>query len=194
LRGKAGWLRVAKLRVATPAYTREHLLLSAFADDGSEVHAETAERLLGVPAQSVGQSTRAPPANILDAREDAQRRSLLELAEQQNAEWLDRENDKLDAYADDLEKAFESEVKALEGEIREAKKALRGSNMAMTEKLAEKRRISSLEAKRDKMKAEYFDRRAKLRAEVDAMLDQIQESLKIKPSLAPLFTVRWEVQ
>ena len=83
---------------------------------------------------------------------------------------------------------------SLEAEIREAKKALRGSSLPMTEKLAEKRRISALEARRDKMKAEFFDRRATLRAEVDAMLDRIQESLKIKPSLAPLFTVRWEVQ
>jgi superfamily II DNA or RNA helicase len=194
LLGKAGWLRVAKLRVATPAFTREHLLLSASIDDGAEVHAETAERLLGVPAQAVGQPTGTPPVAVLDAREGAQRQSLLELAEQQNADWLDRENDKLDAYADDLEKAFEAELKALEAEIREAKKALRGSNMPMAEKLAEKRRISALEAKRDKMKADFFDRRATLRGEVDAMLDRIQESLKIKPSLAPLFTVRWEVQ
>jgi len=44
------------------------------------------------------------------------------------------------------------------------------------------------------MKVEFFDRRATLRADVDAMLDRIQESLKIRPSLAPLFTVRWEVQ
>jgi len=194
LRGKTGWLRAGKLRVATPAYTREHLLLSAFTDDGTEVHPETVERLLHVPAQAKNQPIGPAPADGLQAREDTQRHSLLEIAEQQNAEWLDRENDKLDAYADDLEKGFEAEVKALEAEIREAKKAMRGSNMPMAEKLAEKRRISALEAKRDKMKAEFFDRRVSLRAEVDAMLDQIQESLKIKPSLAPLFTVRWEVQ
>ena len=76
---------------------------------------------------------------MLQAREEAQRRSLLEMAEQQNADWLDRESEKLDAYADDLEKAFEAELKALEAEIRQAKKALRGSGMPMTEKLAEKR-------------------------------------------------------
>jgi hypothetical protein len=194
LRGKSGWLRVAKLRVVTPAYTREHLLLSAFADDGTEIHPETAERLLRIPAETVDAAAGGPPTEALQANQEAQQRALLELAEQQNADWLDQESEKLDAYADDLEKAFESEVKALEGEIREAKKALRGSNMAMTEKLAEKRRISSLDAKRDKMKAEFFNRRAALRVEVETMLDRIQESLKIKPSLTSLFTVRWEVQ
>mgnify|MGYP003347313114 CR=1 FL=1 len=45
----------------------------------------------------------------------------------------------------------------------------------------------------DKMKSEFFDRRAEIRKEVETMLDQIQESLKMKPSLTPLFTIRWEV-
>jgi hypothetical protein len=63
----------------------------------------------------------------------------------------------------------------------------------MAEKLAEKRRIGTLEAKRDKMKAEFFDRRAEIRSEVDTMLDRIQESLKMEPTLTPLFTIRWEV-
>ena len=63
----------------------------------------------------------------------------------------------------------------------------------MAEKVAEKRRISSLEGKRDKLKAEFFDRRATIRTEVEAMLDQIQESLKLEPTLTDLFTIRWEV-
>ena len=58
---------------------------------------------------------------------------------------------------------------------------------------ARQRRISSLEGKRDKLKAEFFDRRAKIRADVEAMLDKIQASLHLNPSLAPLFTIRWEV-
>lgn len=63
----------------------------------------------------------------------------------------------------------------------------------MARKLAEKRRIGNLEAKRDKMKIEFFDRCAQIRAEVEDMLDRIQESLKIEPSLIQLFTLRWEV-
>jgi hypothetical protein len=43
------------------------------------------------------------------------------------------------------------------------------------------------------MKSEFFDRRAKIREEVEAMLDKIQESLKLEPSSTELFTIRWEV-
>ena len=118
---------------------------------------------------------------------------MLDEAEKQNAEWLDVESENLDHYAEDLERSFETEIKTVEAEIREARKALRGSSLTMAEKVAEKRRISSLEGRRDKLKSEFFDRRATIRVEVEAMLDKIQESLKLEPTLTDLFTIRWEV-
>jgi excisionase family DNA binding protein len=192
LRGKGGWARIGKLKIKTPAITREHLLIAISADDDSDVHPETFERLLRVPASNEPVGTSVPLA-ALEKREAAQRSVLLNEAEQQNAEWLDTESEKLDGYAEDLERAFEAEIKAADAEIREAKKAFRGSNLAMVEKVAEKRRISGLEGKRDKLKAEFFDRRGAIRTEVESMLDQIQESLKLEPTLTDMFTIRWEV-
>jgi DNA-binding transcriptional regulator YiaG/superfamily II DNA or RNA helicase len=192
LRGKTGWARIAKLSIKTPAVTREQLVVSVIADDGSTVHPETAERLFRVPAQNEP-VTASPPAADLQRREAERKKDLLDEAEKQNAEWLDVESENLDNYADDLERSFEAEVRAVEAEIKEAKKALRGSNLSMTEKVAEKRRISGLEGRRDKLKRDFFDRREQIRAEVEAMLDKIQESLKLEPTLTDLFTIRWEV-
>ena len=78
-------------------------------------------------------------------------------------------------------------------ELKEAKKAIRGSNLPMAEKVAEKKRINALEAKRDNLKREFFDRREQIRADVEAMLDDIQAKLALDPSITPLFTIRWEV-
>ena len=192
LRGKSGWARVGKLHIETPMITREHLVLSVVADDGATIHADTLDRLFRVPARNEPLAD-AAPTEQLKAAETARRMALLDEAEQQNVEWLDLESEKLDDYAADLERAFETEIKTIEVEIREAKKAMRGSSLPMAEKLAEKRRISGLEGKRDKLKAEFFDRRATIRAEVETMLDQIQESLKLEPVLTDLFTMRWEV-
>jgi len=190
--GKTGWARISKLKIVTPAITREHMVFAVTADDGSTVHPETFERLFRVPAKNeppVGEA----PIDLLRVREAEQRKVLIDDAERQNAEWLDLESEKLDGYAEDLERAFETEIKVVETEIRDAKKALRGSNLPMAEKVAEKRRISALEGRRDKLKAEFFDRRATIRAEVDSMLDKIQESLKLAPTMTELFTIRWEV-
>ncbi len=192
LRGKAGWARISKLSLQTKAITRQHLVISAVTDDGQTVHPETFERLFRVPAQNEPVEGTAPEAALQNS-EAAHRKELLDDAERQNAEWLDVESENLDHYAEDLERAFELEIKAAEAEIREAKKALRGSVLPMAEKVTEKRRISTLEGKRDKLKAEFFDRRAKIRADLEAMLDQIQASLNLQPSLTPLFTIRWEV-
>jgi len=192
LRGKAGWARVAKLNIKTPAVTREQLVISVVADDGSTVHSETVERLFRVPGQNEP-LTGTPPDADLRRHETERKKDLLDEAEKQNAVWLDVESENLDHYAEDLERSFETEIKTVETEIRDAKKALRGSTLAMAEKVAEKRRISSLEGRRDKLKAEFFDRRATIRSEVEAMLDKIQDSLKLEPTLTDLFTIRWEV-
>jgi excisionase family DNA binding protein len=193
LRGMTGWARVAKLHIRTPAVTREHIVIAAIDDDGKTIHPETFERLFRVPAQNEPPEG-TPPQAELQGREATRRKELLDEAEQQNAEWLDVESENLDNYAEDLERAFETEIKAAEAEIKDAKKAMRGSALPMADKVAEKRRISTLEAKRDKMKSDFFDRRAKIRADVEAMLDQIQESLKLEPTLTTLFTIRWEVK
>jgi excisionase family DNA binding protein len=192
LRGKAGWARIGKLSIVTKAITREHLAIAAVTDDGDTVHPETFERLFRVPAQNEPLEGTSPD-EALQASEDTRRRELLEEAEKQNAEWLDVESENLDHYAEDLERAFETEIKTTEAEIKEARKAMRGSTLPMAEKLAEKKRINALEGQRDKLKREFFDRREKIRADVEAMLDQIQASLQLQPSLTPLFTIRWEV-
>ncbi|WP_369051355.1 SNF2-related protein [Burkholderia gladioli] len=192
LRGKTGWARIGKFSIVTKAITREHLVMAAVTDDGEAIHPETFERLFRVPAQNeppVG----TPPEDALQGCEAVRRKELLDEAEKQNAEWLDVESENLDHYAEDLERAFETEIKTVEAEVKEAKKAMRGSILPMAEKLAEKKRINGLEAKRDKLKREFFDRREKIREEVEAMLDKIQASLLLDPFLAPLFTIRWEV-
>ncbi len=69
LRGSAGWMQVSKLRIVSPAVTREHLVLSVLADDGREVHPETMQRLMAVPAEDRGVTGNAPvEARRIDAR------------------------------------------------------------------------------------------------------------------------------
>jgi excisionase family DNA binding protein len=192
LRGKTGWARIGKLSIVTKAITREHLVIGAVTDDGATVHPETVERLFRVPAKNEPLDGTSPDES-LQVSEDARRKELLEEAEKQNAEWLDVESENLDHYAEDLERAFETEIKTAEAAIKEAKKAMRGSALPMAEKLAEKKRINGLEGQRDKLKREFFDRREKIRADVEAMLDKIQADLLLHPTLTTLFTVRWEV-
>jgi hypothetical protein len=41
--------------------------------------------------------------------------------------------------------------------------------------------------------AERFTRKRKIQDDVDKMLDDVAESLKLEPQVEPLFTLRWEL-
>lgn len=194
LDGKAGWLKLSKLTIKTPQSIREHIVAACITDDGEEVHPETVDRLFLIPASDNGTPSTSSPDEALLSVEAAQQQAITEEALQQNAEWLDAETDKLDAYADDLEKAAEAEIKEMDNEIKAARKALRtNTGMAMTDKLKEKRRIQTIENKRDEMKLKTFERRKNIRDEVNQMLDDIAQSMDTAPVLEPLFSIRWEV-
>ncbi len=192
--GKAGWLRVSRLTVHTPQSDREHLVAACIADDGTTIHEETVDRLFLVPAAANDEAGQPPPDDELKSKEASLCAEVVASVQSQNATWLDAETDKLDAYADDLEKAAEAEVKDLDDEIKAARKALRANAaLSMEDKLKEKRRIQKLEDKRDEMKLGTFERRKKIRGEVNDMLDDIAKSLESEPVHTPLFTIRWEV-
>ena len=194
LGGKAGWLKLSKLSIKTPQSVREHIVAACITDQEEEVHPETVDRLFLIPVTDNGAPSTSPPEEKLLGVEAAQQKEIVEQAQQQNAEWLDAETDKLDAYADDLEKATEVEIREMDGEIKAARKALRTNTaMGMADKLNEKRRIQRLEGKRDEMKLKTFECRKNIRDEVNQMLDDIAQSMDTAPILEPLFSARWEV-
>lgn len=194
LAGKSGWLKLSKLSIKSPKSVREHIVAACITDDGEEIHPETVDRLFLVPATDRGVPTMLAPDDPFLAVEATLQQTIIEAAQQQNAAWLDAETDKLDAYADDLEKAAEVEIKEMDDEIRAARRALRSNTaMVMADKLTEKRRIQRLESKRDNMKLKTFERRKKIRDEVNQMLDDIAHSMDTAPVLEPMFSIRWEV-
>ena len=114
--------------------------------------------------------------------------------EAENRRWLDEETEKLDAYADDIEVAADTQIKQMETEIRSAKKALRGNtSITLEEKVKEQRRIKVLQNDADELKLTTFQRRKAVRTEMDDRLDAIAHALKSVPTITPLITLRWSV-
>jgi superfamily II DNA or RNA helicase len=193
--GQAGWLRVSKLAIKTAEQTVEHILISAQTDAGVSLDERTIDRLFLVPAEATTELGLTPPQTALSEMEAAGRKSRIQQAEDASAAFLLAETDKLDAYADDLEKAADAEIKGLEDEMKARRKAVR-SNTALSvgEKVEEGRAIKKLEARRDELMLAKFERKKAIRREVEDILDSVQASLKLVPALDHLFTVRWELQ
>jgi|SRR5680860_229318 len=193
LSGKSGWLRVAKARVDTPDAVREEMILSCIDDDGEVVPAATADRLFLAPSSVPEAVTTTPDIVRLD---EIERDLFLEFAgevERQNGQWLEQEEERLDAYAQDLETEIDARIGDIEDEIRELKKQRRGPGLTMDEKLNLSRSIKRHEGERDDLVLSKHERRRDIRKQVEEMLDEVADSLNRKPDIQPIFTIRWSV-
>ena len=193
LSGQSGWLRVSKARVDTPEAVREQMILSCVADSGEVIAPETADRLFLAPStvpESV--SATADDAGLNGVEQELFQRFSGEI-ERQNAQWLEQEEERLDAYAQDLETEIDARIKEIEDEIRDLKRERRSPGLTMEEKLNLGRTIKRREGDRDDLVLSKHERRRDIRRQVEGMLDQVAESLNRKPDIQPIFAIRWSV-
>jgi superfamily II DNA or RNA helicase len=193
LRGKSGWLKVAKARIDTPNAPRESMILSCISDDGIAVSQETADRLLQVPSTTPKDVNSAPDAARLTQLEAELFKSFAEVVAIQNAEWLEQEEERLDMYAQDLETDIDAQIKQIEDEVKELKKQRRATVTSMEDKIGIGRQIKRKESERDDLVLSKHERRRQIRQQVENMLDDVAESLNKKPKLTELFMVRWSI-
>ncbi len=100
-RGKSGWLKVARLKLVTPARTFDELVCAAATDDGEVVNAETAARMLAVPGSVTGGATgTAPDAALSKMLEDGQT-EIVGRAQERLGDFLNEEEERLDNWRDD---------------------------------------------------------------------------------------------
>jgi adenine-specific DNA-methyltransferase len=193
LLGKSGWLSLAILTVEALDRKEDHLLFGAVTDFGEEIDAETASRLMSVPAQ-VTQTTTAS-SEVNEVLENLTRRYELRIhreISERNANFFGEEVEKLDGWADDLKLGLEREIKEIDRQIKEARRAA-ASALTLEEKLSGQKQIKSLESLRNQKRRSLFsaqdevdDRREKLIAQIEAKLTQ-------SSSLTHLFTIRWRL-
>jgi superfamily II DNA or RNA helicase len=195
--GKSGWLSLARLGVksakadAGSLTTIENLVMSGLLDDGAELPTETLERLFQIPGVATSTAAEAP-INELKACERRLVSQFLDDAKRRNAEFLEREEIKLDSYADDLETAAKEEIKRLEDEIKVMKKEARAAE-SLEDKIEKKRAIKKREGQRDDLSADMFQRKKSIRKKVDDLLEELSDNLKVRPEVTPIFIIRFSV-
>lgn len=191
--GRSGWMSVSKLALNSAGRVVEHLIVAAKADDGPVLDEETIDRLFELPARAC-EDGGEPPMAELNALQTTLKGRQIEKAEGDNSRWLGEEQDKLDRYADDLENAADETIKRLTREVKDRRKAMRTSaTLTAQDKIDETRAIKKIEGQIDDLKFETYQRKKAIRKEVEDMLDALQANLALKPSLEPIFTLRWSL-
>lgn len=191
LRGQSGWMRVARLRLVTPARTWDEIVCAAVTDTGEVVHPEVAERLLQVPA-SLGAAVSLPSDDRLSAIVQDRQTEIVGKAQERLGEFLNEEEERLDAWRDDAKVSYDQQIKALTKEANEKKKLARATSNLQA-KLELQREAKSLQAKVDDLQHQLYTRLREIDAEREAMLDEIAEKLSLTPEMNDLFTIRWSL-
>ena len=192
LRGRSGWMRVARLKLNTPARAFDELICAAFTDEGEPIHPETAERMLGVPAHITGTAPGAAPEADLTAVLDHGQTEIVGRAQERLGDFLNEEEERLDNWRDDARVSYDQQIKGLTKEANEKKKAARAVQN-LQEKVELQREASALKRQADDLQHQLYTRLNEINEERERMLDEIAEKLNLTPDMTTLFTIRWSL-
>jgi len=191
LRGKSGWLTLARLEV-TAFETTEALLFSGLTDDGQVLDQETCEKLMAIPA--AGKPTplsTTVPEGLLANSQRAVAATVAQVLEA-NQRLFNEERDKLERWADDKLLAAEEALKNTKARIAQLKRDARKA-VTLQEQDAIQRELSELERKQRRLRQEIFAVEDEIIAKRDELIASLQQRLQEKTSNETLFSVRWQV-
>ena len=196
LRGRAGWLTVRLLTVQALEEREQHLIVAGVTDDGSALPEQDAEKLLRLPAteQSAGlfATAVASTADALEQDATARKQALLREARQRQLRFFELEVQKLDCWADDLKFGLEQRIKDVDREIKDVRRSATVSP-TLDEKLSWQKRQRDLEAERNRLRRDLFDRQDEVERQRSAVIEELEGRLAQRVDEQTLFTVGWEL-
>jgi superfamily II DNA or RNA helicase len=190
LRGKSGWLRLARLTV-TALEPQDFILLIGATDDGTLLDDDLCAKLMALPA-NYGEGPADPPTLLGELTAERKKAVLVDV-DRKNAALFEAEIDKLERWSDDLKLSLEREVKAIEKEIREVKRTSRLA-AGLAERLAAERLKRDLEARKSQKLKELFEARADIDRQHDELVNRLEAELNGQQTMEDLWTVRWTLE
>ena len=191
LRGKSGWLTLARLEV-TAFETTEALLFSGLIDDGQILDQETCEKLMAIPAAGKPTPLNVPvPETLLANNQRAIQATIAQVLDA-NQRLFNEERDKLERWVDDKLLAAEEALKNTKARIAQLKRDARKA-ATLQEQDGIQRELSELERKQRRQRQEIFDVEDEIISKRDELIASLQQRLQEKTSHETLFSVRWQV-
>lgn len=190
LRGQRGWLTLKLFSVEALGNLEQHLVVSALTADGHALPEDDPEKLLRLPACLEQSEPGAAGAALLAGDIEQRKEQLLYEINQRNMGYFEQEVAKLDAWADDLKLGLEQEIKAIDGEIKELRRTAVTAT-TLEEKLGYQKQQRELEGKRSKLRRELYARQDQIEEERNALIDELEQQLQQQIQETTLFCVEW---
>ena len=191
LQGQSGILKLQRFSIEALERSEDHLLFSAETSDGKLLPAETAQKLMQLPASQCQQQSVIAPSRIEDALSAAQN-DIIKMVNSRNLTFFEEEVNKLDHWADDLKFGFEQGIKDIDQQIKEVRRSAKIAP-TLVEKLAWQKQQQELERARNKQRKELFDLQDEVDERREALIEQLESKLNQKTEVEDLFTIRWRL-
>lgn len=192
LKGKSGWLTLARLTIES-FETEEYLLFSGIDDDGRSLDSETCAKLFSIAAKNLGP---------VDLPTEVEKRLGAELAQHQRAtanRSLEANNQHFSAARERLEQWAEDKILAAEKSLKDTKeqiKALR-REARQTETLEDQHdiqeRLKQLEHRQRKQRRDIFKVEDEIEEQRDSLISALEKRLARDQHSERLFMLRWSV-
>jgi hypothetical protein len=189
LKGRSGWLTLQHLRIDS-LEREDHLLFSAFDDEGQNLDQETCERLFSIDGRATS-SSKTPPERLAAevARHTA---ATLNRSLETNHRHFQQARDQLDQWAQDMELASQKQLDDLKRQIRDLQRRSRQAPTLQEEKVVQDQIISLEKAKR-RQRQRIFEIEDEIEDKRKTLVAALENRLQQKTVTAPLFTIRWSV-
>lgn len=191
--GQSGELRLEKYTISNNKQRLEYLLIAACLDSGQTLEADTARRLLLIPGESRPVNKPLLNSSVLEQQLVISRDKHFAQAEQQNEQYYEEENEKLEHWSEDRKVALEMRMKQLDREVADARRFAR-QLPSLKEKLDAKRALKKLERERDDIMLSYHEEKKKIEAKEDELLEEAAAALEMETNTECLFSVHWHLR
>ena len=192
LRGKAGYLRLSRLAI-TSYEQEDHLLFTAFDDEGVAIDQETCEKLFLCDGNA-GSSTSIPQtaADRLTADSTRHAEATISRSLEANNKHFHEAREKLERWAEDMVLAAEEALEDTKEQIKVCRRQARQTT-TLDEQHAVQEKIRTLEKQQRKQRQEIFRVEDEIMEKRDGLIDALERRLAQTTASEPLFTIRWNV-
>jgi len=192
LRGKAGYLRLSRLAISSYEQ-EEHLLFSAFDDEGVAIDQESCEKLFLCAGKPGGPAT-IPPAAVDRLTADSTRHAEATISRslEANNKHFHEARDKLERWADDMVRGAEEALEDTKEQIKICRRQARQAT-TLEEQHEIQEKIRKLEKQQRRQRQEIFKVEDEIIEKRDSLIDALERRLAQTMASDPLFTIRWSV-
>lgn len=192
--GRSGWLRLARLTVAS-LEEEERLLFAAIDDEGHVLLPEVCVRFFDIGGAVVGRAELSPEVLVpLQARLASLEEQALNEIGARNKKYFEREIDKLDRWAEDRKTGLEVELKEIGTQIKQLERDFRLGVLTLEEKLELQKQKKALESQRKEKRRRLYDAEDEIDARKGDLIAEVEKRLQQQARTVELFTIRWEIK